>query len=183
MKQKLVLDENIICNAVELTDKERGHHKACSNLIVLIYNLYHKIVCDKFLWKRYKKRIEERKKNGDIHIIRYIINILSDSDRSIINKNKNAKPLPKYIENGFNRNFSENNEEDLWIARVAVEYNVYALISDDKPFCEWINNLKQSFGDNTNIQTEIQNTIQNIKGLTSEQALKDEKINLGNKDK
>ncbi len=189
MAQKLVLDENIICNAIELRNKERHHDKTCSNLIVLIYKMHHKIVCDKFLWKRYGKRIKERKsiekkskeiESGDIHIIRYIKNILSDSNRSIINKKKDAKPLPECIEEDFNSNkiFSKSNKEDLRIARVAIGNSVYALITDDTPFCEWINNLKQSFGDNTNIEEEIQNTIQNIKGLTSEQTSKDDKINM-----
>ncbi len=178
MAQKLVLDENIICNAIELTNKERHHDKTCSKLIALIYKVHHKIVCDKFLLKRYKKRIEERKKNGDISIIICVTNILSDSNMSIINKNKDAKSLPEHIEKDFNKTFSKSNKEDLGISRVAVENSVYALITDDTPFCGWINNLKQSFGDNTNIQTEIQNTIKNIKCLTSEQALKDDKINL-----
>ena len=120
MTQKLVLDENIICGAILLKNKHGNHDETSSKLIFQIYGVCHKIVCDKFLWKRYKKRIKERIKRGDIATIRRIREILSNPKKCTI-KGKDAKPLPKHIERDFERTFDKSNEEDLKIARVAVE--------------------------------------------------------------
>jgi len=168
MTQKLVLDENVICNAILLKDKHGNHDETSSKFIFLIYKVCHKIVCDKFLWKRYKKRIKGRIKRGDITIIRRIREILSNP-KKCIRKKKDAKPLPDPIERDFRSTFDKGNEEDLMIARVAAENNVYALITDDAPFHDWINNVLHSRYD--------------FSGLTPAEALEYAGLKLLQKDK
>lgn len=140
MLHKLVLDENIICNAIELKDKNGNSDKTCARLVEIIYERCHKIVCDKFLWKRYYKRIKERSSKGDLIMINRIRGMLYNPQYCII-KGKDAEPLPENIERDFKKTFEKSNREDLKIARVAVENKVYALITDDTPFCCWVNNL------------------------------------------
>ena len=144
MTEKLVLDENVICQAIELKNKDRKPDKTSAKFVSLIYEKCHKIVCDKVLWKRYEKRIKERRKIGNTEIIELIeIGILRDS-RKCIRKRKDAKQLPTPIERDFETTLGKSNEEDLMFARVAAENKVYALITDDTPFYNWINDVLQS---------------------------------------
>ncbi len=164
MTQKLVLDENVICNAIELKNKDRKPDKTSAKFVSLIYEKCHKIVCDKFLWKSYKTRIKERRKIGNQEIIELIeIGILRDS-KKCIRKRKDAEQLPGNIETDCKKTLGKGNEEDLKIARVAVENKVYALITDDTPFYEWINNVLSERYE--------------LSGLTSAEALEDAGLNL-----
>ena len=172
MTEKLVLDQNIICNAIELKNKQGTYDKTSARVIVLIYEVGHKIVCDKFLWKEYKKRIKEkynkkikeRPTHTDIIIIRRIREILSNPKKFTGNMKKYAGPLDDPIEQDFKGRFPESNNEDLMIARVAAENKVYALITDDTPFHDWIKDVLQSRYD--------------FSGLTPAEALKDAGLEL-----
>ena len=164
MAEKLVLDENVICQAIELKNKDRKPDKTSAKCVSLIYETCHKIVCDKFLWKRYKDRIRDKRKIGDPEIIELIeIGILRNS-RKCIRTRKDAKPLPAPIERDFETTLGNSNEEDIMFARVAAENRVYALITDDARFHDWINDVLQSRYD--------------FSGLTPAEALEDAGLEL-----
>jgi len=168
-KVPLVLDENIICNAIEGKNSEHKDDDTCKKLILSIYEKCHNIiVVDKNLENKYKKEIKDRIKRGDSEVVLKITAMLKNN-KKYYRYTKHYIPLP---ENVYDK-WAKNNEEDVKIAKLAISaevdgVKVYGLITDDNPFYEWLKNvLLNQWASENNHEITV---------LNSKQALNDKKI-------
>jgi len=96
-KVPLVLDENIICNAIEGKNSERKDDDTCKKLILSIYEKCHNIiVVDKNLENKYKKEIKDRIKNGDNEVVLTITAMLKNNNKYFL-YTKHYIPLPENV--------------------------------------------------------------------------------------